>query len=886
MSPSQAIAHYRITAKLGQGGMGEVWRATDTKLNRDVAIKILPEAFAQDADRMARFEREAQVLASLNHPNIAAIYGVEERALVMELVPGLTLAERIAQGPIPVEEALPIAKQITEALEYAHECGVVHRDLKPANIKITPNERVKVLDFGLAKAISGDTTSSNPETSPTLTMRATMVGVILGTAAYMSPEQAKGKPVDRRTDIWAFGVVLYEMLTGRQMYTGETVSETLASVIKDTPDLSALPDATSSAIRRLLRRCSEKEPRRRLQAIGEARLVLEEPAEEPSSAPVVVTVPRWRSVLPWTTAGGLVLALIVAFAALWRATRPPDRPMMRFSADLGSDAVAGRTITVAISPDGTRIVYPVRGASGTLLATRLLDQSKATILSGTENAGDPFFSPNGQWIGFFADDKMKKMSVQGGAAVALCDNQSPSGNRGASWGEDGAIIASLDARQLFRVAEAGGKPQTLALKPEPTPQTNYRWPQILPGGNAVLISVGAGGAFEDAKVAVVSLKTGQVKDLVRGGYFGRYVPSGHLIYIHQGTLFGVPFDLKRMEIRGQPVPVQDEVAGNSANGGGQLDFSRTGTLVYLSGRATNSMRTVAWMDTTGKATPLTPPAPSAYTPRLAPDGKTLAFSSALDIFTYDPQRTAMTRITFTAAVNRFPVWTPDGRHIVYGPASGGIWWTRADGSAQPERLLETNGTAEPGSFSPDGRLLAYHMLGVGRPQIWVLPLDRTDPDHPKPGKPELFPTSPAANYSPAFSPDGHWLAYYSSESGSLQVYVRPYPTVAAGGKWQVSIAGGRFPIWSRTGRELFFENDGHIMVADYAAKGETFFPGKPRQWSDTAIFVMPGFPTFDLAPDGKRVVVFPAAQAGSDAKTSVHATFLVNFFDEMRRRMP
>ncbi|SPF39810.1 Serine/threonine protein kinase [Candidatus Sulfopaludibacter sp. SbA4] len=880
-----SIAHYRITAKLGEGGMGAVYRATDTKLGREVALKVLPPAFAEDAARMARFEREAQVLASLNHPNIAAIYGIEQGAIVMELVEGDEV-----KGPLPVETARDYARQIALALEAAHEKGVIHRDLKPANIKVTGEGVVKILDFGLAKVAESSPPGASPTLSPTLSMAMTQAGMILGTAAYMPPEQAKGKPVDRRGDIWAFGVVLYEMLTGRQMYTGETVSETLASVIKDTPDLTALPEATPPEIRRLLRRCLEKEPRRRLQAIGEARFLLEEPAEEvgQSSWQAEAPAPPRRTVLPWIIAGALALTTLVAAAIAWRATRPEDRPMLRFSADLGPDAVAGVRTTAAISPDGTRIAYPVRTSGGTQLATRLMDQSKAIVLSGTEDARDAFFSPNGQWIGFFAGGKLKKISVQGGAPLTLCEDTAPNGDRGGSWGEDGAIVATLDTRRIFRIPEAGGKPQLLPLKADEKDATQYRWPQILPGGEAVLVTGGTVGNFDDANIAVVSLRTGDPKIVARGGYFGRYLPSGHLIYIHQGTLFAVPFDARRFETHGTPAPVLQDMAGSPATGSGQLDFSRSGTLVYLSGGGAGDARAIAWMDAAGKKTPLFTQAGVVFTPRLSRDGKNLALTVTGDVFIYDPQRGAMTRITL-AGSGRYPVWTPDGKHIVYGNlAAGGIWWTRADGSRQPERLLETPSGAVPGAFSPDGRRLAFSQPGEGTNlDIWILPLDTADPDRPKPGKPELFLRTPAVDNEPAFSPDGRWLAYTSAELGGAQVYVRPYPAGAASGKWQISTAGGHFPIWSRTAKELFYEGyDGRIMVADYIAKGEIFSPGKPRRWSDTPILIAGSNPNLDLAPDGKRFVVFPTADTAGADKASLHVTFLVNFFGELKRRMP
>jgi len=466
MSPQQTIAHYRITSKLGEGGMGEVWRATDTKLGREVAIKVLPEAFAGDPERMARFTREAQVLASLNHPNIAAIYGVEDRALVMELVEGRELA-----GPVAEDDALPLIHQLTDALEYAHEKGIVHRDLKPANIKVTPGGKVKVLDFGLAKAMTGDAAAAaNPMSSPTLTMRSTQLGVILGTAAYMAPEQARGQEVDKRADIWAFGVVLYELLAGRQLFAGPTVSDTLASVLKEQPEWERVP----ARFRKLLRLCLERDPRRRLRDIGDARVLLEDAAPQlPPGAPVRRGLPAW--LLGVSVAAALALGWFA-----WRATRPVLLPMMRFSADLGPNAVLGPHVTAAISPDGSRLVYSVKNpAGGTILAVRPIDQPALTILPGTEGGMDPFFRPDGQWIGFFAGRKLKKIPVQGGAPTALCD--AGVGARGGAWGEDGTIVAALNVTRLSRVSEAGGKPEPL---PDPKDRgfETYRWPQFLPGG--------------------------------------------------------------------------------------------------------------------------------------------------------------------------------------------------------------------------------------------------------------------------------------------------------------------------------------------------------------------------------------------------------------------
>jgi serine/threonine protein kinase/Tol biopolymer transport system component len=897
MSPESTIAHYRILSKLGEGGMGAVFRATDTKLGRDVAIKVLPDSFAADPDRVARFTREAQVLASLNHPNIAAIYGVEDRALVMELVPGPTLAERIAQGAIPPEEALPIARQIAEALEYAHERGIVHRDLKPANIKVTPEGRVKVLDFGLAKALATGpvAVAADPASSPTVTMSATMAGVIMGTAGYMSPEQAKGKPVDRRADIWAFGVVLAEMLSGRFLYAGETVSETLAAVLLKEPDLSALPPATPGGVRKLLRRCLDKDPQRRLRDIGEARVAIDEilagatPAEAPLEVPPRAAAPPRRSLLPWTIAGALALSTIGAAWVAWRASRAVERPMMRFSVDLGPDSIPGDFITAVPSPDGTRIVFSVRGPNGTpQLATRPLDQSKATVLAGTDNAEQPFFSPDGQWIGFFAGQQLKKISVHGGAPVLLCAATGPP--RGADWGEDGYIIANLDNRRLYRVPATGGTPEAAGTPADHSERT-WRFPQVLPRKQWVLFTGTAaniGAGFEDANIEVLSLRTGEVKIVQRGGYFGRYLPSGHLVYLRQGTLVAARFDLDRLEIRGTPVPVLDDVAANSGQGGGQLAFSGAGTFIYRSGRIGANVWELSWLDSSGKTTPVWRAPATFLSPKLSPEGNRIAGSLDGDILVYDPQRAAPARVTFTPAEQKgHCVWSPDGKHIAFSMSSGGpsLWWVRADGSSQPQKLATF--TAAKGisssSFSPDGRSLAFVQSNErGTRDIWTVPLDLKDPEHPRTGSPEPFASSAD---DPAFSPDSRWIAYTSYEPLGPQVFVRPFPGGPSAGKWQVSIAG-RFPVWARNGRELFFlGQDNHLMAAGCEAKGDRFVADQPRRWAPTEIARTANFMSFDVAPDGGRAIAFPVRADGAGTG-SLHVTVLLNFFDELKRRMP
>jgi serine/threonine-protein kinase len=900
LSVGDKIGHYEVLSLLGAGGMGEVYKARDTTLKRDVALKVLPATFLRDPERMARFQREAQVLASLDHPNIGHIYGIvdaeDSRGLVLALIEGPTLADRIEAGPVPQEEAIAIAKQIIEALEYAHDRGVVHRDLKPANVKITPEGVVKVLDFGLAKVLEDEPPASSLTNSPTLTVGSTRAGVILGTAAYMSPEQAVGRPVDRRSDIFSFGAVLYEMLAGKRAFAGTSTPDVLEAVVKNEPDWSALPPNTPPYRRKLLERALAKDRKLRLQAIGEARLVLANPpaATEPADDNA-----RFISSKPWVMAAAVFAALAVGASLLaWRATRPVDHPLMRLSVDLGPEAVAGGNTTVILSLDGTRIVFPIRGLAGTrMLATRTLDQPKATPMPGTEGGSDPFFSPDGQWIGFFASGKLKKVSVQGGAAVVLCDVGVP---RGGSWGEDGYIVFSpLNAGPLMRIPKTGGTPEPLTKLTET--EATQRWPQVLPGGKAVLFTANSRqGDYENAYINVFVLKTGEVKTIQRGGYFGRFLPSpqggGYLLYLHEGTLFAAPFDSDRLETGGSAVPVLDDAAGDPIGAGGQFDWSQNGSLVYLSGKTGGATYPIVWMDSSGKTTPLLAK-PNGYgAPRFSPDGKRLAFTSpgsaGTDVWVYDWERDTPTQLTFTGPGNREIAWTPDGKHIVFCAGSGqtgSLWWTRSDGSGEPQKLLEMKNSGiglRPQSFTPDGRRLAFDqnvLSGVGV-DIYTLPLDLSDPDRPKPGTPEPFLATPTREVDAAFSPDGHWMAYASNESGVDDVFVRPFP--GPGGKWRVSTGGGKFPTWSRTGREIFFlGGDDRIMVSEYTVGGDSFSPGKPRAWSDRQVLRPTFIRTLDLHPDGKRFAVFE--RPVSDQTTgNLHVTFVLNFADELRRRVP
>jgi len=888
MNPQRSIVHYRIVSKLGEGGMGAVYRATDTKLGRDVAIKILPDSLATGPDRLARFTREAQVLASLNHPGIAAIYGVEERALIMELVEGSTLA-----GPLAESDALTITYQLIDALEYAHEKGIVHRDLKPANIKVTPESRLKVLDFGLAKALTPESTAVPDATnSPTLTLRATVAGVIMGTAAYMAPEQARGERVDKRADIWAFGAVTYELLTGKRLFQGTTLSDTLASVLRQDIDLSAVP----VRFRRLLRACLERDLRRRMRDISDARLLLEDAEPAPGLA-----LPMRRSRVLWALAGTPIIVSIVLGSLLWFRSRPVERPLMRFETQLPPDAIGALVQTAVISPDGGRIAFRVFNSENLFLATRRLDEAAIVTLPGTELATQYSFSPDNRWLAFATYGKLLKTSVLGGTPIHLCDMPEV---YGAAWLPDGSVIAvagdspvpgslalSPKGQTHVVLARASGGPCQTVLEGlvRNPPGSVARWPQSLPDGDQLLFTTGPPGItdFDTANVEAVSLKTGQRKVLVRGGYFGRYLPTGHLIYIRQGALYGIRFSLSRLETEGSPVMLIEQVAARSVSGAGDFDVSANGTLVYHSGKPDGEG--LDWLDQSGKRQDITGVTGQRTGLRLAPDGGRVASSWHGNISVYDLEQDRETRLTYDRdGDNRYPIWTPDGRHLAYS-GSTGIWWIRANGPGQPVQIAEGTPAPVPFSFTagdaPKRLRLAFSRAGVGgRNSIWILPLDLADPDHPRALRPEAFLEDKTSAVDPAFSPDGRWLAYSVEGTVDPGIYVRRYHpgAPAPDAKWIVSGGDHRWPVWSRDSNEILFRTgNGHIMTASYTARGEDFVIGRPRSWSNATVFRGLDSQDFDIEPGGKRALVRHLS-----FETSPSVVFLLNFFDEMKRKLP
>ena len=703
----KTLSHYKIIEKIGQGGMGVVYRAEDTNLSREVAIKVLPEQFTQDPQRLARFEREAKLLASLNHPNIAAIYGLEEvdgvRFLALELVEGETLAERVAKGALPVKEALEVCRQIAEGVEAAHEKGVIHRDLKPANVKVTPEGKVKILDFGLAKAFEDEMPAADISQSPTLTEEMTRAGVILGTAAYMSPEQARGKPVDKRADIFAFGAVLYELLTGKRVFEGETVTDTLAKVLEGEPNWKALPKNTPTRIRELMADCLEKGFDDRLPDIGSARIQIKKALKEPAPAlPVagvsIVLPPLWKRALPWSIAA---VALLMAGIAFWNL-RPASSPvsLTRLALTLPPSerlSTLGHTV-VALSPDGTHLVY----VANNQLYLRAMDQLESRPIPGTNRADAPFFSPDGRSVGFVSDGKLKKVLISGGVPVTLSDDTNL---HGASWGDNGTIVFAPGSgrRGLFRVSAAGGTPVALTTPDPNKGEVRHSWPQILPGSEAVLFTVWSGGDWDNAQIVVEQIKERERRVLIEGGTDARYVPTGHLAFARGGTLMVVPFDLAQLEIIGDPVPVVETVRQGVGSGVAQFAFSDLGSLVYIPGNLLGRdvhEHSLVWVNRDGNETLITNETRDYRAPRISPDGKEISLSvgdpgSYNQQWIYDLEDDSLSRLTFEEERSGSSAWSPDSKWLIFqsgNQGEGGMVRKPADGSLPQERLTSTRET--------------------------------------------------------------------------------------------------------------------------------------------------------------------------------------------------
>ncbi len=928
LTPGLRVGPYEIVAPLGAGAMGEVYRACDTKLNRIVALKVLPERFALDPDRLARFTREAQLLATLNHPNIGAIYGLEEsngaQALVLELIDGPTLADRIALGPISLEEALTIARQIAEAVEAAHEKGIIHRDLKPANIKIARNGVVKVLDFGLAKVWDG-APQSDLSGSPRLTATDLGERTVLGTPAYMSPEQARGQSLDRRTDIWSFGCVLYEMLTGRAPFAGDTISDTLAAILEREPDPTMLPADTPVPIRRLLRRCLEKDRKRRLDSASNARLEIDDAMASPAAETLARAATPASRVTPVAVAALSGVAVIAALV-VWTLMRPAQQAPVLSSrfAIMASPAqplnVSSSDRDLALSPDGRHLVYLGRGAPtvGLAVIVRAIDQLDARELPGMGALG-MFFSPDSRWIGFFTPTELKKVSISGGPAITL--GEVTGAPLGASWSDDSTIVfATNDPRTgLWRVSADGGEPTILTTPDAAQGETDHGFPSVLPGGRGVLLTIMTAGQADNAQVAVLDLRTGRRKTLVRGGSQAEYVnPSagtgqaGYLVYAAAGTLRAVRFDPERLEVLGDPVTVVEQVM-IKPSGAANYAVSRQGTLFYVPGGVSVQMspRSLVWVDRKGHEEPIKAPLRAYGTPRISPDGTRLLIGisdqESNDNWMWDFERETLTRLTFAPGSDSLALWTPDGRRFIFSSNRAGLsnlYGQAVDGTGVADRLTTSANQQFSSSISPDGTLVvgnerlsmaASTQMAPG--PAWRVRLYPMVGAASRPGPGPSPSASPARVEPPAqtlfdggwaeFSPNGRYLAYQSAagEPGRSEVYVRPFPQVDSG-RWQISTTGGTRPAWARSGRELFYLDASNTLTAvPVQTSGSTFSAGKPAKVFD-AKYSTPFPPrSYDVSADGKRFLMLKDSAVGDPNATPASMVVVEHWFEELKQRV-
>ncbi len=897
------LGPYEIVEPLGAGGMGEVYRARDPRLDRDVALKILPDSLARDPERVLRFQREARLLASLSHPNIAAIHGFEKSGgksfLVLECVEGETLAQRLKRGALAVDETLGACKQIAEALEAADERGIIHRDLKPANVMLTPDGVVKVLDFGLAKAFVGEgkdhlcPSPSEIAESPTITAEYTRPGVVLGTAAYMSPEQARGKPLDKRTDIWSFGVVLYECLGGRKPFEGETSTDLIAKILERDPDWTGLPGDTPPAVLLLLKRCLQKDRRLRLHDIGDARIEIEEAMNDPYvhrvTSPEVSRSTRRVLAVPWSITALIVIIVISLIVRDWiGSTTSVPRPVWRFAIDLPAEApvAVADNPSVAVSPDGTRLVYVGRRAGGTQLYLRVIDEFSVAPIPGTEDGTGPFFSPDGKWLAYFdyRAGKLKKVPLRGGATIDVCD--APAYSRGASWGMDDVIVFTRGITAgLYIVSATGGTPQPLATPDFEKGEKSCRLPQILPGGKGVLFTMSTSDidSYDEASVGVVLLETGERKILFRGGSNARYVPTGHIVYARAGSLMAVPFDLERIEVTGSPFQILKGVVTSDGFGCAQFGFSGDGTLIYVPGGPEIYYNRLVLVDRRGEVDPLPVNPGIHYSVRFSPDGQRLAIWTQAgndDVWIYELGRGTMSRLTTAGWDNYFPTWSPDGSGVAFTSNRRGtadLFRVPTDGSGPAELLLESEHDLIPLSWSSDGKLLVYTQSEpAGRDDIWMLPVDGE-------GTPTRLVETQFREVSAALSPDDQWLAYTSNETGRDEVYVQAFPD--PGRKWLISTRGGYTPFWGPDGEalELFYRNGNKMMLVPIKAK-PTFSAGTPRtlfEFKELAVNVE-RYRVFDIAPDGQHFVMI---QAGKESAPPTQLRVVLNWFEELRAKM-
>lgn len=902
LSPGTRLGQYEVRHQIGAGGMGEVYRALDTKLERDVALKVLPADVAADPERLARFRREAQVLASLNHPHIAAIYGVEEsdgvHALVLELVEGPTLAECIAHGSLSlvgktewsgwarglsIDETLPIARQLAEALEAAHDLGVVHRDLKPSNIKVMADGTVKILDFGLAKALSTDPEFERAEdadsSSPTITAMGTRAGMILGTAAYMSPEQARGARVDRRTDIWAFGAVLFEMLTGKQLFAGQTITDTLAAVLRAEIGWQALPLPTPPGIRKLLRHCLEKDAKRRLPHIGAARLELDDALAATADAlPGAGEQPPWRRAMPWTVAA---VAVVIAGVLTWTLMRAPapDERVTRLSVAVPPDTTLSppTSANVALSPDGSRLAFATGDGESAQLYLREMNELEATLVEGSEGAADPFFSLDGQWIGFFAGGQVQKVPTDGGSPITVVE-VTDQFSFAPAWGPDDTIIYTPTySSGLHRVSANGGEPEVLTTPDGDTGEFGHWFPHLLPDGDTVLFTVYA-SPVENSRTDALSLTTGEQRMILEAATFVRYVPTGHLIYpAPTNSLMAVPFDLTTLEVTGTAVPVlEDVVFGRNANS--QFSFSDDGAFAYVPASTLTADQMLVWTDRDGTVRPVTEERRRYSQPEFSPDEQRLAVRIAdarADIWVLELERGTLTKVTFDEGLEDGPLWTPEGDRLLFSAETPAfdLFWTPSDGSGEADVLYQTQYDKLPKSLSSDGSLLAFVESHPETDRdIWILPLKEG-------GELQPFVRTPFSEGEPVFSPDGNWIAYQSNESGRFEIYVQAYP--GPGGKTQLSTDGGVEPRWAEDTQELFYRN-GPQMMAVEVETGSELSASAPTVLFEGDYLLEQWTRNYDVTADGQRFVMV----ADDPDVQEPHIEVVLNWFEELRTRVP
>ena len=880
LQPGTRLGPYEIVSVLGAGGMGEVYRARDARLQRDVAIKTLPSIVAADPDRLSRFEREARLLASLHHPNIAAVYGLEEsgevRGLVMELVDGQTLADLVQQSPrgLPTAQALAIARQIAEALEAAHEHGVVHRDLKPGNIMVTEHGTVKVLDFGLAKALGTEFTGgSSVVDSPTATSAGTEAGVILGTAAYMSPEQARGQSVDKRSDIFSFGAVLYETITGRRAFAGDNATDLLAAIVSHDPDLTVLPAGTPAPVRRLLKRSLEKDKRRRLSDIADARLDIDEAIAPPASDAVAGAAPGPRRWPVWIAAAvALAGILLGAGGYAWLGPGPAaGRPMRFVIAPPATDPLYSESIgtQIAISPDGQYIVYV--GARGTTqLYLRHINSLEARVLPGTQGARQPFFSHDGRSVGFWytAEGEIRRVEVVGGAVATVC--RAPTGNLyGASWGPDETIVFA--SGNLYRVPASGGTPQIVAKPDGAQGEAELRWPEILPGGESVVVT--AWGGNVNARVLAVALPAGERRTLIEGATTPRFSQTGHLVYYQTGSLMAAAFNPRTLQLSAERVTLQEPVKTTIA-GAADFALSHDGTLVLVPESA-RPERKLMWVDRKSVASSVIDAGDDYWLPRLSPEGTRLAVGIGPDVWVIDPIRGTRHRVTYGTSSTLFPyTWSSDGTRIIFSKIENKVgldlYSTPADGSGQLELVLAGDHRQWATSAGTGGVIATYEQHPTSLRDIWIVGPDRAR---------SAFLATPYQERAGRYSPDGKWLAYVSNDAGRDEVYVRP----ASGGgeRRTVSTEGGSEPVWAWSGRELFYRNGDRMMVATVQTSPALTI-GRAQELFTTTYERDRGSgyanANYDITRDGTRFVMIQPPAASS------HVVVALNWFEELRAR--